>query len=107
MQIKKKIKALILGVMAFCSCNSLAEENQKSFKISIIDNCASGGGKIFIITKSDWQEELQICGNSVVFSFKNNILKVKNKFTEVLQNLGVERNDWRVLIGNSHIVIRQ
>ena len=32
MQIKKKIKALILGVMAFCSCNSLAEENQKSFK---------------------------------------------------------------------------
>ena len=58
MQIKKKIKALILGVMAFCSCNSLAEGNQKSFKISIIDNCASGGGKIFVITKSDWQEEL-------------------------------------------------
>lgn len=92
--------------MAFCSCNSLAEENQKSFKISIIDNCASGGGKIFIITKSDWQEELQICGNSVVFSFKNNILKVKNKFTETLQNVGGS-NGWKVFVGTSHIVIRQ
>jgi hypothetical protein len=107
MQIKQKIKALILGVMAFCSCNSLAEGNQKSFKISIIDNCASGGGKIFIITKNDWQESMQVCGNEVTFSFKNNILKVRNKFTETLQDVGVERNDWKIFIANSHIVIRQ
>lgn len=98
MQIKKKIKALILGVMAFCSCNSLAEGNQKSFK---------SGGKIFIITKNDWQESIQVCGNDVTFSFKNNILKVKNKFTGTLQDVGVERNDWRVFVGYDHIVIRQ
>ena len=107
MQIRQKTKALILGLItAFCSQNSLAEENQIKIKISIFDNCSSSGGKIFIITKSDWQEELQICGNSVVFSFKNNILKVKNKFAETLQNVGGS-NDWRVFIGNSHIVIRQ
>lgn len=109
MQIRQKTKALILGlglITAFCSQNSLAEENQIKIKISIFDNCSSSGGKIFIITKNDWQEELQICGNSVVFSFKNNILKVKNKFTETLQNVGGS-NGWKVFVGTSHIVIRQ
>jgi lipoprotein len=105
MQIKKKIKALILGVMAFCSCNSLAEENLK-IKISIFDNCSSSGGKIFIITKNDWQESIRLCGNEVTFSFKNNILKVRSKFTEALQNVGGS-NGWRIFVGTSHIVIRQ
>ena len=107
MQIRQKIKALILGVMAFCSCNSLAEGNQKSFKISIIDNCASGGGKIYIVTKNDWQESIQVCGNDITFSFKNNILKAKNKFTETLQDVGVNNKNWRIFVGYDHIVIRQ
>lgn len=108
MQIRQKIKALILVLItAFCSQNSLAEENQTfKIKISIFDNCASGGGKIFVITKSDWQEELQICRNSVVFSFKGGIIKARNRFTTIQQSVGDHR-DWKIYVGTSHIVIRQ
>jgi hypothetical protein len=98
---------ILVLITAFCSQNSLAEENQTfKIKISIFDNCSSGGGKIFLITKSEWSEELQICGNSVVFSFKGGIIKARNRFTTIQQSVGDHR-DWRFFVGYDHIVIRQ
>ena len=92
--------------LVICSC-AFSTEAHSPLKIRVYDNCSSGGGKVFIVTKNDWQESIRVCDNDVTFSFKNNILKVKNKFTEILQDVGVEGNDWKIYVGNSHIVIRQ
>ena len=90
--------------LVVCSC-AFSTEAHSPLKIKVYDNCSSGGS-IFLVTKSPWEETLKICGNDVKFTFKNNILKVKNRFTEALQNVGGS-NGWKVFVGTSHIVIRQ